>query len=261
MMKTLFFNLFAIVLACLCVGCGKDSGLRELDLSTDSIVTDTVICLKKTGEPKATLHLNWKYITDEQYANINKVLTETGLLPVGRADSLPCTPANMQHIINASVRQYAKDYLTTVRQILDQEPDNPQQLNWTYAVDTQLKRGKDDNIVLLATVELYEGGENAVTYTVARNIQRKTCRILKLNDIFTQEQISKLTDDIVSELKSMEGCFSLESLQEEGYFQGIEPYATENFILTDNTITFIYIPGEIAPAEKGEIKVIVKYAE
>ena len=37
--------------------------------------------------------------------------------------------------------------------------------------------------------------------------------------------------------------------QAKGYFVGIKPYPSTNFILYDDSTTFIYSPGEINPNE------------
>ncbi len=250
--------LMILMAATAVVGCSKGDGLHELELPTDSICTDTTIHLNGSGEPQATLHLNMKFINKKEYAHVNTALINSGVLTLVRPDTLPYSDQSMRRTVEAFVRQYARDYKEAARLILEQEPDNLQQLNWKYVVDTQLKSGRDGNVVQLAKVTLFEGGEQETTFTIAKNIDRRSGRLLTLKDLYNDEQRRQLTDNIVSELKSMEHCFSLEALQEEGFFQGIEPYATENFFLTDEGITFIYVPGEIAPAGKGEIRVKIK---
>jgi len=44
-------------------------------------------------------------------------------------------------------------------------------------------------------------------------------------------------------------------LQRKGYFIGIDPYPTENFILTDDSLVFIYTPGEI---NQHEVRVAIE---
>ena len=51
---------------------------------------------------------------------------------------------------------------------------------------------------------------------------------------------------------------SVDALQQAGFFVNSTPYPTENFILKDNGITFVYVTGEIADRSKGEIQVEVK---
>lgn len=237
---------------------GNSSGLNDLDLPTDSVVIDTLFALKPTGTPCASLKLSLQFINDDKYASVNQALMKTGILNEERTDSMPFSPTNMKKAINAWVNCYAKDYSDAGKQIMEQEAEATQQLNWKYHVRTELKSGKNDNIVLLAQIENYEGGEHATSFTIAKNIERKTGKILGTKDIFRREELEKLQKDIVDKLANKEDCADLSELQEKGFFVGIEPYATENFILTDKGITFIYIPGEIAPAEKGEIRVMVE---
>ena len=37
------------------------------------------------------------------------------------------------------------------------------------------------------------------------------------------------------------------AVRKAGYFVGINAYATDNFMLFDDSIRFVYVPGEIAP--------------
>ena len=53
----------------------------------------------------------------------------------------------------------------------------------------------------------------------------------------------------------------MEELRAAGFFNGIDIYPTSNFLLGQNAITFVYVAGEIADREKGEIQVEVKYSK
>ena len=61
----------------------------------------------------------------------------------------------------------------------------------------------------------------------------------------------------VEELCHQQDAGSLKDLQEKGFFSGIEPYATDNFVLGDGEIRFVYVDSEIAPHETGEITVVL----
>jgi len=54
---------------------------------------------------------------------------------------------------------------------------------------------------------------------------------------------------------------SLDELKEKGYLQTVDIYPSENFIVGDNTITFIYNPSEIASLELGTIQLVLTYAQ
>ena len=51
------------------------------------------------------------------------------------------------------------------------------------------------------------------------------------------------------------------ALLEVGVFDGIDVYATDNFIMGEKNMTFIYVEDEIAPHSMGEIRVVLDYGE
>ena len=91
--------------------------------------------------------------------------------------------------------------------------------------------------------------------TIVKNIELKSGRILKPEDFFVAGYEQPLTELIIEELCKKEGVASLKELQGNGIFADIEPYATDNFIVGDGDMTFIYVDSEIAPHEKGEITI------
>ena len=53
----------------------------------------------------------------------------------------------------------------------------------------------------------------------------------------------------------------MNELKEAGYLYSMEMFASENFILNDETITFVYNPYEIAPYAVGSIELVITYSE
>ena len=56
----------------------------------------------------------------------------------------------------------------------------------------------------------------------------------------------------------MYDCDGLDQLRQKGILVDTEPYLSGYFYITDRNITFIYAPGEIAPAAEGEIQVTIE---
>jgi len=56
------------------------------------------------------------------------------------------------------------------------------------------------------------------------------------------------------------GVPDISELREEGYLPSMEIYPSKNFILNDETITFIYNPHEIATFDKGEIELVIPFS-
>ena len=53
--------------------------------------------------------------------------------------------------------------------------------------------------------------------------------------------------------------FRMRSLREKGYLYSSDMYASDNFLLGSDGITFIYNPYEIAPYELGMTELTVDY--
>ena len=55
------------------------------------------------------------------------------------------------------------------------------------------------------------------------------------------------------------GTRNLDDLRNKGFLYGMDLYPSENFILGDDTITFIYNPSDIASADQGIIELQLDY--
>lgn len=250
---------WAIVLAMVIMlgSCGKQKRKPlELQVQTDSIVVDTIVHLNGSDAPRLTLHLNYKYVKSGNKKALNEAILRSGIL-VPDYYSLEDDTLDVTAAIKLFTEKYIADYLRDARLIFEQEKDNPEQLNWQYKVDTEILQGSEEHITYIAHVRSYEGGEVMPTYTIAKNFNMKTGKLITLADVFKRNEMEELTEDIVDELCDITKCRDLEDLQKNGVFKDIAPYPTENFSLTDEDITFHYIPGEINLMEKGTYDVTV----
>ena len=53
---------------------------------------------------------------------------------------------------------------------------------------------------------------------------------------------------------------NVKELKNHGYLYSMDMFPSENFILGQEAITFIYNPYEIAPYEKGSIELTLSYS-
>ena len=68
--------------------------------------------------------------------------------------------------------------------------------------------------------------------------------------------MNKILLDALIESK---GVSSLSDLKQKGYLVSVNIYAPQNFIIGEETITFIYNPSEIAPYTEGATQLIIPY--
>lgn len=256
-MKTILTVMAAVVLLCCCGG-GKTGPAAAGGLEFDSVVADTAFSLVPGGTPRCELHLSIVYAKGKGSDSLNQAIIHGGILSpdylglTGRRMSVP-------EAVDSFMRLYVSDYRKTFGDICRQEPSSA--TGTQYRVKTRVEDGRDGTVVYIADVYQYEGGAHGSATTVARNIDPRTGRVLTLKDVFVAGAEDALRDMIVEKLRKKAGAGSLEELQEKGYFMDINPYVSDNFILGEDELTFIYCADEIGPHALGEIRVEVGYTD
>ena len=91
------------------------------------------------------------------------------------------------------------------------------------------------------------------------NFEAKTGRLLTLEDLFADGTENQLNNILLKALKEKTGFATLSELKEHNYLTSVDIYAPENFIIGDETVTFIYNPSEIAAYSEGSIELIIPY--
>ena len=84
---------------------------------------------------------------------------------------------------------------------------------------------------------------------------------MQLNDVFISGYEKRLNQVLLEALMEKVGVGSLVGLKEKGYLAAMDMYPSTNFILDDETITFIYNPSEIAPRDMGPTELIIPYSD
>lgn len=229
---------------------GHDRELKPFDDATDSVAIDTTVYLNRGKTAQLILHINYRLPMGDRYGKLRQLMINSDdQLSDYLKDDDTLSP---NRAIQSFVTQYIKDYIHDAHQILSQEKDSAALLNWKLSIDTELKRGRNNNIVVLEHISIYEGGESSVTYTLARNFEEENYKLLTLKDLLNEDETNRLKEVLTRQLAGMQHCEDLEALRAKGFFVSSEVYLTENFYLTDGAITFIYTPGEIAPDSFGE---------
>jgi hypothetical protein len=93
------------------------------------------------------------------------------------------------------------------------------------------------------------------------NFNIETAKEIKMKDIFVDGYETQLPRLLLKALMEKTETQNREQLKEMGYLDQVEMYVPENFIVSDNTITFIFNPSEIASLELGTIELVLTYAQ
>ena len=240
MKKNVLHMMLSLTAMLLLLACGNGTP-KAVTASLDSISVDTTASL--SSDASVTVHVNLKYFKGANAAALNDSLMRMGILqPNYFATSYQ--PLDVQHTVKNFVRQFVADYQQIQKTILQQEADAHPVLHYYYKVDAQVLAGKGDNLIYLAHVNSYLGGDAPEQYLLVRNID-KNGKWIHLDEAFDQEQLSSLTDGVTEQLMDQLDVADTVALRKQGYFVGIKRYLPDNFMLFDDSVKFVYVPNEI----------------
>ena len=105
--------------------------------------------------------------------------------------------------------------------------------------------------VYIAEIDYYEGGAHGINQRQIFNFINDTGVLIGLEDIFVPGYEDQLNEILLQALCEKVGVEDIHRLHENGYLFSMDMFPAKNFILNNETITFIYNPYEIASYDKG----------
>ena len=225
----------------------KSSAPKKLDIPTAVVSVDTIARLSDVIQ--CHVHVDFTYLKENKYAAVNDSLLRMGLLQPDYF-SINNDKLTPQIAIPTFVRQYIKEYME-IAQLVRQKEKDKSQLIGELTIKTELRAALDNYITALSHIAINNGNGELTKYTIVRNFDPKSGKLITLQEQFGKDYKEKLTKEIIERIADRENLEKddIAGLQTKGYFIGIDPYPTDNFILTDDSIMFIYTPGEINQKE------------
>ena len=249
MTKKLFIIFaFSTIIIFFISSCGhKSSAPKKLDIPTAVVSVDTIARLSDVIQ--CHVHVDFTYLKENKYAAVNDSLLRMGLLQPDYF-SINNNKLTPRTAILFFVRQYIKDYMV-IAQLVHQREKDKSQLNGELTIKTELRAALDNYITALSHIAINNGNGELTKYTIVRNFDPKSGKLITLQEQFGKDYKEKLTKEIIERIADRENLEKddIAGLQAKGYFIGIDPYPADNFILTDDSIVFIYTPGEISQKE------------
>ena len=225
----------------------KSSAPKKLDIPTAVVSVDTIARLSDVIQ--CHVHVDFTYLKENKYAAVNDSLLRMGLLQPDYF-SINNNKLTPQIAIPTFVRQYIKEYME-IAQLVRQKEKDKSQLIGELTIKTELRAALDNYITALSHIAINNGNGELTKYTIVRNFDPKNGKLITLQEQFGKDYKEKLTKEIIERIADRENLEKddIAGLQAKSYFIGIDPYPTDNFILTDDSIMFIYTPGEISQKE------------
>lgn len=254
MIKKTFFPILCLSL--LLIACG---GADENTLEFETVTADKSVNLSnEVLSPTCKVHLELEAVT-ENMGHRAEVINNTVMKRL-----LDEEEETMQLAANAFAEKYTESYQKTMLPLYNEDRADTTKRSWYeyhYVVKCSTQRGSKGTYVYLATVDYYEGGAHGINQLITLNFEAKTGRQLKLADIFAPGYEEPLKAILMKALKEKTGFMTLSALRDKGYLYKMEIFPSENFILGEETITFVYNPYEIAPYAVGSTELIIPFSD
>lgn len=266
MTKSCRFFLFILATFFLLMASASCSGYGGLKF-TDYQYEDSVHLFHRSDFPFCRYSLNLKVADradEEGLADyVNSVLLEE-IFP-GVEQTLPDVDAAARSAWKDYQDHYREDLEDIIQDAVDEgEPIEDNLAVWMgyyRYITTRVACQKDEHLCMEVMVEDYTGGAHEYAYSQMLNMDLKNRKVLSLEDLFTDDFHETLCDRILERLLKDYRASDLEELEDKGIgvLGPIEP--SNNFILSDKTITFIFNPYDIASWADGRIDVELELSD
>ncbi len=252
--------LIIIVSSITIVSCKHKPTIQEMGIMLDTIFVEQSAKLLPDSafSPECKLHISLITISNKEYGSINDSLLRCGILSPEYL-SLTDTSIPPNVAVDSFVKRYVQDYRFFYSGIYGNEADTINS-RLEFNLSTSISEGTDSTLVYKAHLSNHQG-KIITDYNKYVNIDLRKQKLLTLDDIFVHGYEKALVDAICAKLMKQTGNHDIAQLRQSGYFSNVPIYATNNFIFEDESITFVYVMGEIADRDKGEIKVEVKLSD
>ena len=238
----------------LLMGCSSSDESTKFDVAT----TDKSVNLAShDGSPTCNVHLELSYATEENghKAEIINNIIQQRLLNV--------QDLTMQQAADSFANVYTATYQNLLPLYIQDRDDNKKTewYNYHYILKTDIEKGYLGTDVYHVYLDYYEGGAHGIDQHLTINFDHDTGRQLMLADVFVPGYDQQLSASLQKALCSYAGVKNLKELKNQGYLNAMDMFPSENFVLGEEAITFIYNPYEIAPYEKGSIELTLDYSD
>lgn len=245
-----FVSLTALLFSC---SSDEEDAIQFATVKSDK----TVQLSNDVNSPSCNVHLELAYATDDNghKAEIINNAIESRLLDI---ENLP-----MQQAADSFASVYATNYKKNFLPLYNQDRGDESKRSWYeyhYIIKSEAGKGHKASTAYNIYLDYYEGGAHGIIQHLTMNFENKTGRTLSLADIFVPGYEHQLNVLLLNALQEKTGCRNITELHDKGYLYSMDMFPSENFILSDDNITFIYNPYEIAPYAAGTTELTITYS-
>lgn len=251
-LKSIIPQLIASLLLTACGGGGSKLSFHRINVNKEVAIE------KGDNAPHCSVDLQMDCL-DEKHGETAKILNEAVNQRVFYLENL-----TMQQAADSFANKYCRDYVSNYAPLYREDKASQEKHAWyeyRYKVSTETIQEVEGIVTYLINIEYYEGGAHGISQQLAMNFNTENGEQLSLHDVLAPGFEQKLNEQLLEALLDKTGAKDINQLHEEGYLYSMDMFASENFILGDDEITFIYNPYEIADYSKGRIELKIDIDE
>ena len=264
MRKLLLHIIFAaavIITSGSCRGTAGISPTSEDSLQFDSINVDTLYRLSEdTAGPRCHVKICLAYAKGKNAQAINDSIISSRIF-IDEYFNNGNKTFSVKEAVDTFTTHYIEQYREDYAELYKADKNWGAWYNCEYEVNTGITRPNGAYYLYTATIYAYNGGAHGSSFTVIKNINAQTGKVMTLKDIFVPGYEKQLNRLIAEKLCEMNEVKTLQELRDKTVFLGVEVYPSANFILGEKDIVFVYSPDEIACHAMGEIRVKISNKE
>ena len=244
-----------------CAGNKKENAIQPPSNENKAIISDTIhfheqytFAYDKENAPKLTIDIalpHYNLGNEQATARLDSTLA-WGLF---FSDSPTLLSACKQFV---TAQEQLFDELRDEYNNLSESEIPPGMMGCYCDIKGKSVSGYKGYISYIMTREEYRGGAHPSTENTVVCFDPATGAEVTLNDIFKDGYEEPLLEMLNRKLMADEGVSTIEGLREKGYF-GEDMFITNNFILGNDSMTFLYNRYEIAPYAMGDILISLDY--
>jgi hypothetical protein len=248
---TLFFVLMAVLASC------RNNNANQLTFEIVQ-VDKSMNLSNEVQSPQCNVSLKMASATDES-GEVGKKINDAVVYRLFNQ-----TDMHMQGAMERFAEAYTMTYKTNMLPLYNEDRADTTKRSWYefhYIIHATTEQTSKRTLAYLATIDYSEGHANSIHQLIPLNFYSDTGNEISMNKVFVAGYETQLPRLLLKALMEKTESQTLEQLKEKGYLEQVDMYVPENFIVGDNTITFIFNPSEIASLELGTIGLVLTYAQ
>lgn len=236
---------------------------------------DTTIYLDNSGKSSPACHIKLDFMYLNPYSekdSVSEAVNHTlKQMYFGELYARLTPKTFIDSITNSLIKDYRRDVMEYYRTDLEngvRPEDMPQWYNYDFEITSELEKGRDSVWNYKVITYQNTGGAHPNTWAKWVNIDSRDGHVISREEVFRnadtpllRQLILKKIIEASNERLETDTITCLEGLRANGVLLDEEVFIPENFLLTDNGMTFLYNPYEIAPYFMGSFELNVSDEE